>query len=73
MSENEYIIKIPKKAFRLVLGAFLIMISLVFACVTLANFSEFQSPFNLLLLWVLLGMLGVFCLFWERLTRLAEP
>jgi len=61
---GDIVIRISKKAIRLVVGLFLIMISLLFIIVTLANYSAFKNPFDLLMIGGLIGALGVACIFW---------
>jgi len=61
---GDIVIRIPKKAIQLLVGLFLIMISLLVITATLANYSAFKNPFDLLMIGGLTGALGVACIFW---------
>jgi hypothetical protein len=69
MDEDTLTIKIPKKAIRLFCGLMLIAISVMFNAVTLAILPELSNPIDLFIAWTMIGVLGVACIFWDKIDR----
>jgi hypothetical protein len=62
---SDIVIKIPKKLLQIIVGSFLIFVSLIFIVVTVAEYSSFQNPLDLLMIGALTGALGIICILWK--------